>query len=79
MCQRSTGSPRLTGCVGAVKFIRGEHMSPFKSSDWTEGCFCPKCESSLFYSLISAERYVMTAGAFDDAEAFNMVGEIYIE
>ena len=79
MCQSSTGSPRLTGSVGSVKFIGGEHMSRYKSSDWAEWCFCPKCGSSLFYCLISAERYAITVGAFDDAEAFNMGREIYIE
>ena len=52
MCQSSTGSPRLTGSVGSVKFIGGEHMSRYKSSDWTEWCFCPKYGSSLFYYLI---------------------------
>ena len=52
MCQRSTGSPRLTGSVGSVKFIGGEHMSCYKSSDWTERFFSPKCGSSLFYYLI---------------------------
>ena len=79
MCRRSTGSPRLAWSVGSVKFIGDEHMSRYKSSDWTERCFCPKCGSSLFYYMTWAERYVMTVGAFDDAEAFNMVGEIYIE
>tara|TARA_B100002052_G_scaffold99384_1_gene91864 strand:- start:1759 stop:1917 length:159 start_codon:yes stop_codon:yes gene_type:complete len=52
MCQSSTGSPRLTGSVGSVKFIGSEHMSRYKSSDWTEWCFCPKYGSSLFYYLI---------------------------
>ena len=52
MCQSSTGSPRLTGSVGSVKCIGGEHMSRYKSSDWTEWCFCPKYGSSLFYYLI---------------------------
>ena len=52
MCQSSTGSPRLSGSVGSVKCIGGEHMSRYKSSDWTEWCFCPKYGSSLFYYLI---------------------------
>ena len=78
MCQSSTGSPRLTGSAGPVKFIGGEQMSRYKSSDWAERCFCPKCGSSLSYYLTEAERCVMTVGKFDDAEAFNIVGEICI-
>ncbi|MDG2204517.1 MAG: GFA family protein [Alphaproteobacteria bacterium] len=51
VCRRSTGGPRLAWSVGSVKFIGDEHMSRYKSSDWTERCFCPKCGSSLFYYM----------------------------
>ena len=52
MYQRSTGSPRLIGSVGSVKFIGGKHMSRYKSLNWTERYFSLKCGSSLFYYLI---------------------------
>lgn len=79
MCRRWTGSPMLAASAGAVKFIGGEHITGYKSSDWAERCFCSKCGTSLFYYLIPADHYVISVGAFDDADAFTMVGEIFID
>jgi hypothetical protein len=79
MCRRWTGSPMFAASVQRVTFEGEEHLKTFDSSEWASRGFCSKCGSSLFYYLKPADRYVMAVGAFDDASAFRLVGEIYID
>ena len=69
----------MAASVGSVSFVGGEHIVRHKSSDWAERGFCGKCGTSLFYYLIPEDYYAMAVGAFDDTDAFKVVGEIYID
>lgn len=79
MCRRWAGSPMFAANVDGIRFEGGEHLRVYDSSEWAARGFCSKCGSSLFYYLKPADRYVMSVGAFDDASAFRMIGEIYID
>jgi hypothetical protein len=79
MCRRWTGSPLFSADVERVSFEGEENLKAYESSEWASRGFCSICGSSLFYYLKPAGRYFMCVGAFDDASAFRLVGEIYID
>jgi len=79
MCRNWTGGPMQAAQVGKVAFSGEEHIKRYASSEWAERGFCAECGSSLFYCLKEPQIYVMSTGAFDDAEQFSLAGEIYID
>ena len=62
-----------------VSFTGGEHISTYDSSDWAERAFCAICGSALYYRVKESGMLVVSVGLFDDAEAFRMTGEIFID
>ncbi|HWM28193.1 MAG TPA: GFA family protein [Woeseiaceae bacterium] len=79
MCRRWAGSPLFAAAAERVTFENRDSLGVYDSSEWAARGFCSKCGSSLFYYLKPADRYVMCVGAFDDASAFHLAGEIYID
>jgi len=79
MCRRWAGSPLMAAGAQTVTFTGDDKIGRYKSSDWAERGFCTNCGTGLFYYLIPADQYVLSIGAFDDAEAFKMAGEIFID
>lgn len=79
MCRRWSGSPLMAASVDGVEFQGEDDIVRYASSEWAERGFCGRCGSNLFYYLKPADRYVMSVGAFDDAEAFQLIGEIFVD
>ena len=79
MCRNWSGGPLLAAGAGGVAFTGEENITRYDSSEWAARGFCNKCGSSLFYYLKPADRYIMCTGSFDDADAFSIEGEIYID
>jgi hypothetical protein len=79
MCRRWSGGPFLGASAGRVRFEGEENVSVYDSSKWAERGFCTRCGSGLFFRVKSPAQYVMCVGAFDDAAAFRLVGEIYVD
>jgi hypothetical protein len=79
MCRRWSGAPFFGATVGGVVFEGVEHLARYASSDWAERGFCRRCGSSLFYYPTPTETYTMCVGAFDDASAFRLTREIFID
>ena len=69
----------LAASATGVVFEGEEHITRYSSSEWAERGFCSRCGSSLFYRLKEPEQYIMSTGAFDDAEQFKLAGEIYVD
>jgi hypothetical protein len=79
MCRRWAGGPLFAAAAEGVRFDGEENLTAYDSSEWASRGFCSKCGSGLFYYLKPLDRYIMCVGAFDDASAFRLVGEIYID
>ena len=79
MCRRWSGGPGLAATVGSVEFQGEEQIAVFDSSDWAARGFCKTCGTNLFYRLKEPQAYFLWSGVFDDASAFELAGEIYIE
>ena len=79
MCRNWTGGPMQAAQVGNVEFSGEEFIKRYASSDWAERGFCTECGTSLFYRLKEPEMYMMPTGAFDDADQFELAGEIFID
>lgn len=78
MCRRWTGGPMFAvHCGSDVKF-NGEAPSRYKSSDWAERGFCPKCGTHLFYHLLPNNEYILSAGLFQDQD-FSLTNQIFID
>ena len=79
MCRRWTGGPMQAAQVDGLSFEGEEHVKRYESSPWAERGFCAECGSALFYRLKEPPMYLMATGAFDDADQFELTGEIYID
>lgn len=79
MCRAWAGSPVMAANVGSVTFEGEDNLARFASSEWAERGFCKLCGSNLFYHLREPDLYMMNVGTFDNAEAFKLAGEIYID
>lgn len=79
-CRRwSGGSPLFTAGAKSVEFEGEANITRYSSSEWAERGFCKTCGSNLFYFLRPMEKYMISVGAFDDASAFVLAREIYID
>lgn len=79
MCRRWSGGPLMVVRAEGVEFSGTEHLTRFKSSEWAERGFCNKCGSSLLYHLLPANQILLSLGSFDDASAFALGSEIFID
>lgn len=79
MCRRWAGGPLFAADAETVTFAGEDKIGRYRSSDWAERGFCTACGANLFYYLMPAEQYILAIGAFDDAEAFRMASEIFID
>src|SRR5690606_39996528 len=79
MCRRWSGGPLMFVRAEVVDFSGTEHLTRFKSAEWAERGFCNKCGSSLLYHLLPANQILLSLGSFDDASAFALGSEIFID
>ena len=79
MCRRWAGGPVFAASVASVTFEGSDNLGRYSSSEWADRGFCKVCGSGLFYYLKPANQYLMSVGAFDDASAFKLVLEIYVD
>lgn len=79
MCRTWSGAPALGASVASVEFAGEENIAVYGSSAWAERGFCKNCGTNLFYRLKESGHHALWSGAFDDASAFRLVGEIYID
>lgn len=79
MCRGWTGGPMQAAQVGKIKFTGEENITRYASSEWAERGFCSRCGSNLFYYLIPQSMYLMATGTFDNADQFELAGEIFID
>jgi hypothetical protein len=79
MCRRWAGGPVFGASASGVVFDGEQNISRYASSEWAERGFCRQCGSHLFYFLKPASQYILCVGSFDDAAAFALSGEIYID
>ncbi len=79
MCRKwSSGPLHAIHTKQGVKFNGIEQITRFQSSDWAERGFCSKCGTHLFYYLIPANEYVLSAGLFPE-ESFTLASEIFVD
>ena len=80
MCRRwSGGAPFFAVRAANVKFEGEANIGRYDSSDWAQRGFCKTCGTNLFYFFKAANRYAMSAGVFDDNDAFALAREIFID
>jgi len=79
MCRRWGSGPYMGARAAAMRFVGGEHLATYASSEWAERAFCTKCGSNLYYRLKSGGDYYVSVGAFDDPTPFTVIGEIFID
>lgn len=66
-------------CGSGVEFGGSRVPATYRSSDWAERGFCPECGTHLFYHLLPANEYILTAGLFQDVSGFELTSQIFID
>jgi hypothetical protein len=80
MCRRwSGGAPFFAARTRSVTFASEDAIGRYSSSAWAERGFCKECGTTLFYFLKPTKTYMMSVGAFDDAERFRLSVEIFVD
>ena len=79
MCRRWSGAPFFGVNTKSVTFENTDAIARYDSSDWAERGFCNRCGTHLFYYLKPRHMYAMSMGVFDDAAAFQLASEIFID
>ncbi|MFT7653150.1 MAG: hypothetical protein ACI9ON_004351 [Limisphaerales bacterium] len=79
MCRTWTGGPMMAASVGEISFKGEESIARYASSEWAERGFCKQCGTSLFYRLKEQDMYIMATGCFDEADQFDLAGEIFFD
>ena len=79
MCRRWAGGPLFAAMAQSVAIEGQDNVQAYSSSDWAERAFCKNCGSGLYYRFKPQDMYILNVGLFDDADAFKLAGEIYID
>jgi len=80
MCRRWTGGPLMYFQIEGAPLIEGdEHVGRYRSSEKAERAFCMRCGSVLFWKVVGAEWYTVTAGSVDKGPALTFTQEIFVE
>jgi len=81
MCRKwCGGGPLLAFHSGPELDVHGhEYITNYDSSEWAERGFCSKCGTHLFYHLKNGGDFIVAAGLFEDASAFKVAEEIFID
>ena len=66
-------------CGTEVTFEDEGTVAVFNSSEWADRGFCSKCGSNLFYRIKGSNQYIMSAGLFDNEEAFVFDNQVFID
>lgn len=79
-CRCWGGGPFLAMHAGPDVEFSGE-LKPvsYRSSDWAERGFCPRCGSNLFYRLVASNEYILSAGLFAQHADFHVGSQIFID
>ncbi len=69
-CQRVSGATFVVwlGLEPAKVTITGE-LSPYRSSKWATRSFCPKCGTTVAYSIAGMDEINIAGGTLDDPDA----------
>ncbi|XZG69493.1 GFA family protein [Chitinibacteraceae bacterium HSL-7] len=78
ICRRWGGGPMFAVDAGRGVRFSGAVPATFRSSDWAERGFCPRCGTHLFYHLLPTGEYSLPAGLFQD-QPFDLTQEIFID
>ena len=78
MCRRWTGGPMFAIHGGKDVQFSGDTPAAYRSSEWAERGFCPRCGTHLFYRLVQNGEYALPVGLFQDVP-FTLVEEIFID
>ncbi len=80
MCRKWGGGPLLVAHCGTNLTLTGEQsIRAYQSSEWAERAFCEHCGTHLYYHLLPGDQYMVPAGLFDTAPAFDFHEEIFID
>ena len=80
MCRRWTAGPMFTlDCGSSLEIEDATHLGVYRSSEWAERCFCKRCGTSLYYRLVDANTYSVSAETIDDKSGFAFTTQIFVD
>jgi hypothetical protein len=79
MCRRWGGTAMMVLQCSSDAAFEGGEVTRYRSSDWAERGFCPRCGTHLFYRFVPDDRYFVPAGLFDDQSGLSFESEIYVD
>jgi hypothetical protein len=79
-CRRWGGGPFMTVHGGPGVQIDGrDKVTAYRSSDWAQRGFCAECGTHLYYYLIPAKDYILSAGLFEESRSYAFNKQIFVD
>lgn len=79
MCRRWSAGPFMEVTCENVVFKGEESVGRVRSSDWAERGFCKECGSNLFYHILGADDYQISAGLLDDQSGLRLSLQVFTD
>ncbi|GKX35891.1 MAG: aldehyde-activating protein [Rhizobiaceae bacterium MnEN-MB40S] len=80
MCRRWSAGPFLAvDCGDTVRYDSDDGLTFYPSSEWGERGFCRNCGTSLIWKMQGRPECHVSTQAFDDAGAFTLTSEIFVD
>ncbi len=79
MCRRWSAGPFMEVTCEKVSFEGEENIGRVRSSDWAERGFCKECGSNLFYHIVGASDYQISAGLLDDQSRLRLSSQVFTD
>ena len=79
MCRRWSSGPYIEITCQDVSFEGENYIGTIRSSDWAERGFCKNCGTNLFYHIIDADDYLMSAGLLDDTSDLSLSLQVFTD
>lgn len=80
MCRKWSSGPYMAIEPEKATIVEGqEHIATYRSSEWAERGFCKTCGSNLFYRLVEADKYYVSAGLFGMEDRMALSMQVFID
>lgn len=79
MCRGWSSGPYFEITCQDLSFEGADNITTFRSSEWAERGFCKTCGSNLYYHIIDADEYQMSAGLLDDTSDLSLSLQVFTD
>ena len=75
----AANAERVRRIVDVLMALGEGEVTTFRSSDWAERAFCPKCGTALYWRALDSDVHSINPFVLKYQSALNFTSEVYID